>query len=214
MTDIKILETAKQAIIASNMDNAIEIAKQAVSDGYDVSELINTGFIPGIQEVGDLFGRGKLFLPELIKAGDAMSAVMDILSKSMPDSQKTQKGVFVIATVKGDVHDIGKGIVVSLLRANGITVHDLGRDVKTETIIEEAVRVNADIIGTSALLTTTMPKQKELEEALRKDGLREKFKTIIGGAPVTPRWADRIGADVYAADAQDAVTKTNELLKR
>jgi trimethylamine corrinoid protein len=98
------------------------------------------------------------------------------------------------------------------MRANGFTVYDLGRDVKTDTIIEEAQKVNADIIGTSALLTTTMPKQKELEEALKSAGLRDRFKTVVGGAPVTPRWAARIGADAYANDAQDGVVKVKELL--
>jgi trimethylamine corrinoid protein len=115
--------------------------------------------------------------------------------------------------VKGDVHDIGKCIVVSLFKANGFNVYDLGRDVPTEKIIEEALKHKVDIIGTSALLTTTMIHQKELEEALKKAGLRERFKTIVGGAPVTPRWATRIGADAYAEDAQDGVEKVKALLQ-
>lgn len=118
----------------------------------------------------------------------------------------------LIATVKGDVHDIGKCIVVSLMQANGLSVHDLGRDVEIDTIIETALKVNAEIIGTSALLTTTMPQQKELEQALKSAGLRQRFKTIVGGAPVTPRWAARIGADAYAEDAQDGVVKVMELM--
>jgi len=142
-----------------------------------------------------------------------MKTVTDIVNNSLP-SQETvkEKGSMVIATVKGDVHDIGKCIVVALLQANGYTVHDLGRDVDTDRIIEEAVRVDADIIGTSALLTTTMTRQKEIEQALKSAGLRDKFKTIVGGAPVTGRWAAKIGSDAYAEDAQDAVVKVKELL--
>jgi trimethylamine corrinoid protein len=118
----------------------------------------------------------------------------------------------LIATVKGDVHDIGKAIVVSLFRANGFEVSDMGRDVTVDAIIEEAVKIDADVIGTSALLTTTMNEQKVLEEALKTAGLRDRFKTIVGGAPVTPRWAARIGADAYAEDAQDGVVKVRQML--
>jgi len=114
--------------------------------------------------------------------------------------------------VKGDVHDIGKCIVVSLMKANGFTVHDLGRDVDIDTILEKAVEVDADVIGTSALLTTTMNQQKTLEEALKSAGLKDRFRTVVGGAPVTPRWAARIGADAYAEDAHDGVVKIREMM--
>ena len=214
MIDANILEEAKQLLVKQERDKAVELARKVIADGGDPLELMNTGFIPGINEVGDLFGRGRLFLPELMQAADAMKAVTDFINDSIADGNAapSNKGSFLIATVKGDVHDIGKCIVVSLLRANGIEVHDLGRDVDTDRIIEEAVKVNADVIGTSALLTTTMSKQKELEEALKTAGLRDRFRTIVGGAPVTPRWAARIGADAYAEDAQDAVVKVKQLL--
>jgi trimethylamine corrinoid protein len=213
MIDEKIFKEAKQTILDQNKDRAVELAQKIIADGLDGTELINKGFIPGISEVGDLFGRGQLFMPELVKAADVMKAVTDIINASLPIQEtQTQKGTVLIATVKGDVHDIGKCIVVSLLRANGYTVHDLGRDVDTDRIIEEAVKVNADIIGTSALLTTTMSCQKDVEDALKKAGLRDKFKTIVGGAPVTVRWAAKIGADAYAEDAGDAVIKVRELL--
>lgn len=213
MIDEKIFKEAKQTILDQNKDRAVELAQKIIADGLDGTELINKGFIPGISEVGDLFGRGQLFMPELVKAADVMKAVTNIINASLPAQEtQTQKGTVLIATVKGDVHDIGKCIVVSLLRANGYTVHDLGRDVDTDRIIEEAVKVNADIIGTSALLTTTMSCQKDVEDALKKAGLRDKFKTIVGGAPVTVRWAAKIGADAYAEDAGDAVIKVRELL--
>ena len=214
MLDEKIIEEAKQLIVQQNKEEAAKLAQKFISEGGAPIELLNEGFIPGINKVGDLFGRGELFLPELIKAADTMKTVTDIVNEAIaegPDKPEAQAKV-VIATVKGDVHDIGKAIVVSLMRANGFTVYDLGRDVETDTIIEEAEKVDADIIGTSALLTTTMPRQKEIEEALKSAGLRDRFKTLVGGAPVTPRWAARIGADSYAEDAQDGVLKVKELL--
>jgi len=214
MLDEKIIEEAKQLIVQQNKEEAAKLAQKFISEGGAPIELLNEGFIPGINKVGDLFGRGELFLPELIKAADTMKTVTDIVNEAIaegPDKPEAQAKV-VIATVKGDVHDIGKAIVVSLMRANGFTVYDLGRDVETDTIIEEAEKVDADIIGTSALLTTTMPRQKEIEEALKSAGLRDRFKTVVGGAPVTPRWAARIGADAYAEDAQDGVLKVKELI--
>jgi corrinoid protein of di/trimethylamine methyltransferase len=214
MLDEKIIEEAKQLIIQQNKEAAAKLAEKVISEGGEPIELLNQGFIPGINQVGDLFGRGELFLPELIKAADTMKTVTDIINEAIADGQAKLESPakVLIATVKGDVHDIGKAIVVSLMRANGFTVYDLGRDVETDKIIEEAEKVDADIIGTSALLTTTMPRQKEIEEALKSAGLRDRFKTVVGGAPVTPRWAARIGADAYAEDAQDGVVKVKELL--
>ena len=215
MIDDKIIEEAKQSIIDHNKDRAVQLTNQVIADGYEGMELLARAFIPGISDVGDLFGRGKLFLPELVRSADVMQVVTDIINASLPDQDmQMKKGTFLIATVAGDVHDIGKCIVVSLLKANGYTVHDLGRDVATDTIIEEAVKLNVDIIGTSALLTTTMIRQREVEAALKSAGLRDKFKTMVGGAPVTGRWAAKIGADAYAEDAQDAVSKAKELLGR
>jgi trimethylamine corrinoid protein len=210
----QLLEEATQSVVKSDKEKALEIVRRAVSEGQDAIELMNEGFIPGIEKVGDLFGRGELFLPELLVAAEVMKAVTEFVNETIPEAEEAFKkeGVVLIGTVEGDSHDIGKSIVVSLLRANGITVHDLGRDVATEAIIEQAVALDADIIGTSALLTTTMVAQKKLEEELKKAGLRDRVKTIVGGAPVTARWAARIGADAYGEDAQDAVKKVSQLL--
>ena len=213
MIDRQLLEEAKNSIVGRDKDKAIEIARRVISDGHDPVELMNEGFIPGIQKVGDLFGRGELFLPELMQAANVVQAATEIVNEAIPKQAYKKGGVILIGTVKGDVHDIGKSIVISFLKANGFTVHDMGRDVSIEVIIEKAKEVNTDIIGTSALLTTTMVQQKYLEEELKKAGLRDRFKTIVGGAPVTARWAAKIGADAYAEDAQDAVKKVNELLK-
>ncbi len=214
MIEQVVVTTACECLVKGSKEEAVALAKQVIDGGGDPVELMNLAFIPAINEVGDLFGRGQLFLPELITAADAMKAVTDIVNETISKTStvKTTKGTILIATVKGDVHDIGKCIVTSLLQANGFTVHDIGRDIDTAKIIEEAVKFNADIIGTSALLTTTMPCQKDLEDMLKSKGLREKFKTMVGGAPVTPRWATRIGADAYAEDAQDGVRKAEELL--
>jgi trimethylamine corrinoid protein len=216
MVDPAVLDEAKRLIIAQSLDKAVELVRRVVGEGGDVLELMNQGFIPGINAVGDLFGRGQLFLPELMQAATVMKAVTDTVNEALVGSGAARPeaaATVLMATVKGDVHDIGKCIVVSLFKANGFTVHDLGRDVPTEAIIEEALKLNVDIIGTSALLTTTMNRQKELEDALKKAGLRERFKTMVGGAPVTPRWAARIGADAYAEDAQDGVLKVKALLQ-
>ncbi len=214
MIDAQTLQEAKQLIVQQKKDQALELANKIIAEGGDPMELMTQGFIPGIDDVGDQFGRGTLFLPELVQAADAMKAVTDVINEALAQDSNVQeeKGAVVIATVKGDVHDIGKCIVVSLLQANGFTVHDLGRDVDTDTIVEQAITLNAKIIGTSALLTTTMSRQKDLEAALKSAGVRDKIKTIVGGAPVTARWAAKIGADAFAEDASDGVLKVKKLL--
>ena len=207
-----IFEAAIAAILKGDADQATEIAKKGLDEGVDALELMDKGFIPGINQVGDLFETGRLFLPALIYSATAMEKATAIINAAIPADQEMVSGKVLVATVEGDVHDIGKTIVVSLFKANGFEVMDLGRDVGIDKIIDEAEKFGANIIGTSTLLTTTMVVQKELEQALKKAGLREKYKTIVGGAPVTQRWADRIGADAYAQDAGDGVRKVKELL--
>ena len=209
----KLYEEAASAIVDADKARAEDIARKALEMGLDPFEVINKGFIVGIMTVGDLFDRGELFLPQLILCSEAMKSASEILNAAVSTDKKTSSGKVIVATVEGDIHDIGKGIVVSLLAAHGLEVFDLGRDVPTAKIIEKAEELKVDIIGTSALLTTTMEKQKHLEEALRKEGLRDKYKTIVGGAPVTERWAKKIGADAYAEDATDGVKKIFDLLK-
>jgi corrinoid protein of di/trimethylamine methyltransferase len=210
----EIFEGAKQAIVECNKSKAEEVVRQGLSEGIDPMEIMNKGLIPGIGEVGDLFGEGKLFLPELIQAADVMRLATEQINAALPPGVEKQGGKIVIGTVQGDIHDIGKTIVVSFLKANGFEVYDLGRDVPTLKFIEKAEEVGAHIIGTSALLTTTMEGQRKLENDLKRLGLKEKYKTIVGGAPVTQRWATRIGADAYAEDAVDGVRKIKKLLGR
>ncbi|MHB8919178.1 MAG: corrinoid protein [Desulfocucumaceae bacterium] len=208
----QLFEDAIQSILNFDSKKAEATAKLAISQGFNPVEVISEGFTAGITKVGDLFGRGELFLPELIRASEVMKTATGILNAAIATGAAQKKGKILIATVEGDIHDIGKGIVVSLLIANGFEVLDLGRDVKTETIIEKALEFEADIIGTSALLTTTLEGQKKLEMDLKKAGLRDRFKTIVGGAPCTQRWADRIGANAYCEDAHEAVVKSKMLL--
>lgn len=210
----KTFEEAAKAIVSGDAEKAVAMAKQGLDEGLDPLQLMDKGFIPGINEVGDLFGKGRLFIPMLIKSAIAMEKATEIINSAISQGEEITQGKIVVATVEGDVHDIGKTIVVALFKANGFDVVDLGRDVPVARIIEEAEKNGANMIGTSTLLTTTMPVQKELEETLKEAGLRDKYKTIIGGAPVTQRWADRIGADAYAHDASDGVRKAKELMKK
>jgi len=208
----KIYETAIEAIVAGDAALATETAKKGLGEGIDPLELLNQGFIPGISKVGDMFEVGTLFIPELILSAKAMQDATDIINAAIPENNRQVQGRFLIGTVKGDVHDIGKTIVISLLKANGFEVKDLGRDVSTDRFIKEADDFKADIIGTSSLLTTTMPAQKELEDELKKAGLKERYKTMVGGAPVTQRWANKIGADAFAENASTCAKLARELL--
>jgi trimethylamine corrinoid protein len=207
-----LFKEAEQAILNHDRDKAEEVAKRGLAEGLDPVEFIIKGFRKGIIQIGDLFSRGEIFMPQLIEAANAMKTANKILTESMPESAQEKRGKVVIGTVQGDIHDIGKFLVISLLQVNGFEIYDLGHDVELQKFIDKALEVEADIIGTSALLTTTMIGQKTLEEKLRKEGLKDRFKTMVGGAPVTQRWADRIGADAFGEDANDAVEKALRLV--
>jgi len=214
MNEQEILEATAESIIAADEEKAVELARQALDMGLDPNRVIAQGFSEGMKQVGDLFERGQRSLPEVIIASEAMVAAVDILSEALPeDSQSKKVGVALLGTIEGDVHDIGKGIVATLLRVYGFQVHDLGRDVPLDDFVAKAKEVDADIVGSSALMTTTMLGQKALEQKLRDAGVRDGIRTMVGGAVVTQYWADKIGADAYAEDAQEAVTKALELVE-
>jgi trimethylamine corrinoid protein len=216
MIDAKMIEQAHEALFGFNDKKAVELVEQAVARKDNVLELLNQAFIPAINEIGEKFSMGEMFLPELIQAAEVMKKVTAAVSSSLPKGSAAgqSRGVIVIGTVQGDIHDIGKTLVVTLLGVHGFTVHDLGRDIPTANFVAKARETGANLIGSSALLTTTMPKQKELEEALKEAGLKGKVKTMVGGAPVTQRWAERIGADAFGENAHEAARKALELVSK
>jgi len=208
------LEKAYQSILDQDEEAAREVAKKSLEDGMDPVKMINEGFAAGIRKMGDLFDRGEVFLPALIIASDAMVAGVDILKEALPkDQQQKKSGVIVIGTVEGDIHDIGKGIIVTMLNVHGYEVHDLGRDVPIEKFVEKAQEVNADVVGSSAMMTTTQIGQKKLEKALKEAGIRDKVKTMVGGAVATDHWAKRIGADFFGESPGDTIEKLQAILK-
>ena len=205
MSKEAIMEKAKQSIVEADEDIAMEALAEAEAEGVDLVELLSNGYSAGMKELGDLFGMGEIFFPELIFATEVMKAVSAEIEGKMDMSDVKSAGTLVIGTVEGDVHDIGKGIVASLVKTNGVEVIDLGREVPAQNFVDAAIEHNAEFVGSSALLTTTMTVQKDIEDALKEAGIRDKVKTMVGGAPVTNRWAEKIGADAYCEDASDTV---------
>lgn len=202
-----------QALIDGEPEDAEALAREALALGLDPLECITQGLTPGIQQVGKLFASGEYFLPELIIGADAMKAALDVLEPRLLGDQKREVvGRVVLGTVAGDLHEIGKTLVGTMLTANGFHVTDIGVDKKAEDFIAAIKENDADIVGASALLTTTMLHQRTLIEALKDAGLRDKVKVMIGGAPVTESYAREIGADGYAEDAISAVEMAFRLI--
>ena len=202
----EIYEKLAQAVLEGEPEEAEELAKHALEQGVDPLACINQGLMKGIQEVGDLFSKGEYYLPELIIGADAMKAALDVLEPALVGDQKREVvGQVVLGTVEGDLHEIGKTLVGTMLTANGFKVTDIGVDKKPEDFIAAIKETQADIVGASALLTTTMLQQEKLIRALEEAGLRDQVKVMVGGAPVTDQFAEKIGADGYAEDAISAV---------
>lgn len=211
----QIYSAMAQSVIDGESEEAEKLALQAIELGINPLDAINKGFVVGVDHVGNLFGSGDAFLPELVMAGETMKAALSALEPEMSKQGAERKvlGTIVLGTVEGDIHDIGKTLVGTMLSVAGFKVFDLGVDVPITTLVEKARTENADIIGVSALLTTTMVKQRDVVEALDDIGLRPAVKVMVGGAPVTPDWAEEIGADGYSEDAIGAVAVAKELLK-
>lgn len=203
-----------QSIIDGDSEAADLLAKESISNKINPLDAITKGFVVGVNTVGAAFGKGDAFLPELVMAGEAMKAAVAVLDPELKKQGTERKmlGKVVIATVEGDIHEIGKSLVATMLGASGFEVYDLGVDTPSEKIIGKALEVNADIIAMSALLTTTMVKQKEVIEELEKEGLRKKIKVMVGGAPVTRDWVNSIRADGFSEDAIGAVTIAKQLM--
>ena len=215
MAQEQFFKEISDAIVNLEKEKAVELAKRAVNENMNLLDVIEKGYGDGIRRIGDLWEEGEFFLPELMLGGNIMQESMDILLPSLKESGASSSlGVVVIATIEGDIHSIGKTIVGTLLSANGFDVYDLGADVPAEKIIETAVEKNADVIGISALLTTTMFGQKKIIDILEDKGIRDNFKVIIGGAPVTKEWTEQCNADGFAGSAVGAVKLVKNLLNK
>jgi 5-methyltetrahydrofolate--homocysteine methyltransferase len=204
----------RQAVIDGDPAAAATYAQQVLDEGVPPLAAIDNGLVPGLSYVGEQFGLGELFLPDMMLAARAMQKAMDILEPEL-QAQATERkvvGRVVIGTVKGDIHEIGKNLVGMMLSTSGFEVHDLGVDVSPERFVEAAREHNADILGVSALLTTTMAGQRTVVEAVAAAGLRDKVKVIVGGAPASASWASEIGADGYSEDAIGAVALARRLV--
>jgi corrinoid protein of di/trimethylamine methyltransferase len=201
------------AIVSLDKDKAIQLANHAINNKMDLLKVIERGFGEGIRRIGDLWEEGEFFLPELMLGGIIMQESMEILLPHLKSSDDSfMLGKVVIATIEGDIHSIGKTIVATMLSVNGFEVYDLGADVPAKKIVEVAIGKKVDIIGVSALLTTTMIGQKKVIKILNEKGIRNKFKIILGGAPVTKTWVEECGADGYAGSAIEAVKLVKNLL--
>jgi corrinoid protein of di/trimethylamine methyltransferase len=210
----ELFQKMSQSILDGDMDTAAALALQALADGIDPQLVITEGYMPGLDQVGAAFACGESYLPELVMAGEAMKAAVAALEPEMQrlGQQRQTLGKVVLATVEGDIHEIGKSLVGTLLSSSGFQVFDLGVNVKASAIVEKARLEAADIVALSALLTTTMVRQREVIAALDEAGLRPAVKVMVGGAPVTPEWVARIGADGTSQDAIGAVQVARRLV--
>ena len=214
MSKEHLFEDIKNATVDLNREECLKLVQEALDAGINPLEVIENGLKRGIQIVGTRYEEGELFIVDLMMVAAAMKAAIELLEPhiSAEMKEKTSAGKVLIGTVEGDVHDIGKTIVATLLTANGFDVTDLGTDLSASKFSENVKEIKPDIIGMSALLTTTMPKMKEVIEALEKEDLRDSVKVLVGGAPVTQEFAEKIGADGYAKDAEEAVKWAKELV--
>jgi corrinoid protein of di/trimethylamine methyltransferase len=208
----EILARLAQAVIDGEPEDAEELARQALDQGLDPLHCINEGLTPGIDRVGELFATGEYFLPDLIIGGDAMKAALAVLEPALAGDQGREiAGRVVLGTVEGDLHEIGKTLVGTMLTANGFQVTDIGVDQSAAAFVDAVKRTGATLVGASALLTTTMLQQQKIIDALVEAGLRDRVRVMVGGAPVTEAWTAKIGADGYAEDAISAVALAKKL---
>jgi len=205
------LQGIADALIKGQAPAVKELVQEAIDEGVAPGDILEQGLIAGMNVIGVRFKKNEVYVPEVLIAARAMHAGMDILKPLLAESGVQPKGVFAIGTVKGDLHDIGKNLVMMMMEGAGYRIIDLGVDVTPEKFVE-AVREGADIIGLSALLTTTMPSMKLSIDALTAAGVRDSVKIMVGGAPLTQQYADEIGADGYAPDAASAVDIAKELI--
>jgi len=212
---LDILDQLSNSVIEGNSEAVRRAATEALKTNLDPLEAIENGLAKGLKEVGGRFERGEMFLMQLIMSGEAMKAGLQVLKPEILKQKKqlTGSGTVLIGTVEGDIHDIGKSVVSAMLTAEGFDVIDLGVDVPDQVFVEKTKEIKPHILGLSALMTTTRTKQKDVIEALKRSELRDVAKVMVGGATVTPEWAEEIGADAYGEDAVDAARKAKNLIK-
>ena len=214
MTPDEILKGLYDNTLIGNAPEVKELTEQGVADGMDPESMLYDALIPSLEEVGARFERGDFFVPEMLIAARAMQGALDILRPLLAETGAKQVGTYVMGTVKGDVHDIGKNLVNIMLEGAGFTVYDLGVNVAPEVFVEKINEHQPDVVGFSAFLTTTMPMFKANINALEKAGIRDNVIVMVGGAPVTQEYADMVGADGYAADASTAVRLAKDLIEQ
>ncbi|WP_133968751.1 corrinoid protein [Eubacterium limosum] len=216
MTREEVMAKLKESVVEMDADLAEEAAKAALEAGVEPLEAISEGLSAGMQVMSDMFDEGEAFVPQLLVAAEAFETAVNILTGDLSDEEKaaSKSGKVLIHTVQGDVHDIGKNIVKTMFEANNFQVYDLGRDVAVEEVVEKAKEYAVDIIAGSALMTTTMPAQKDILRLLEEEGIRDEYIVMYGGAPVFPEWCTDIGADGYADTAAGAVEVAKDLIAK
>ena len=208
----ELLRQIADAVVEMEEDTVEELAQQSLTAGIDAYETIDLGLAKGMERAGQLFDEEEYFVPELLMCSDAMNVGIDVLKPHLKSENVSKKGKVVIGVVEGDTHDIGKNLVRLMMENGGFEVLDLGRDIPPAEFVSKAEEYGADIIGIATLMTTTMPGMKEVVDILADKGFRDKFKVIVGGGPISPAFAKKIGADGYARNAADAVKVAEKLL--
>jgi len=208
-----LVSTLKEQLLTFDADKLVESVKNLISEGFSPTEVINA-LTKALKEIGTKFEKGELFLVHLVAAGDVAKKATEVLEPLMKATAEKRKtlGKIVLGTVAGDIHDIGKNIVATMLFTAGFEVYDIGKDVPADEFLRKVKETNADIVAMSALLTTTLPAQRDVIETLKKAGIRDKVKVLVGGAPASAKWAEEIGADGYGEDAVEAVKVAKRLL--
>jgi corrinoid protein of di/trimethylamine methyltransferase len=210
MTDI--LETIKEMVVGGKYNDIEKQVQRAVDNGIDLNRLINDALISAMDIVGKQFAASEIYVPEMLVSAKTMKQGLDIIKPLLQSGEAENRGTILMGTVKGDLHDIGKNLVIMMMEGAGFKIIDLGVDVKIEDLIDTVKKEQVDVLGLSALLTTTMPEMQKVIEALEEAGLRNQLKVIVGGAPIDQRFADKIGADGFGADAVEAVQLARELV--
>lgn len=208
----KILEDLKKAVLEGEDDLAQELAQKSLEEGIKPTEVVNNGIVPGIQEAGELWKRNEYFHTDIILSAEAFRVAMEVIEPKLTVGDIGTAGKIIIGTVAGDMHNLGKIMVVATLRGGGFEVIDLGEDVPSETFISKIKELKPDILGLGCYMTTTMLEMKEIIKKLRDEGIRNNIKVIVGGVPTTQEFADEIGADAWGKDAFDAVEKAKKIM--